>query len=339
MTRLFRHLVAMLALTLMFATDAGAQQPNSVNPTASSVKEQQLLDALKPSMGLSGRITIPDQRAGTLIQPAGQDFRTTHEVTLPRVGTIAILGMLGLLAVFYMMRGKIRVTEGLSGHTIQRFGSMERFAHWMTAVSFILLALSGLNLTFGKRLVLPLIGPEAFTWLTLMGKYIHNYVSFAFALGVLMMFLMWVKDNIPLPRDITWLKQGGGLIGTNHPAAGRFNGGQKLIFWSVVLGGAGLAFTGYNLMFPFQYETNVAGMQWMGVLHGFIAVIMTAIIIAHIYIGSVGMEGAFDAMGKGQVDVNWAKEHHSLWVEKVAMTNPDVITGPGQGHRRPQPAE
>ncbi len=343
MTRLLeRHLgrfVAMLAIVLTMATGASAQQPNSVNPTASSVKEQQLLDALKPSTGLSGRISIPDQRAGTLIQPAGQDFRSSHQSTLPRVGMIAILGMLGLLAVFYMMRGKIRVTEGLSGHTIQRFGSLERFAHWMTAVSFILLALSGLNLTFGKRLVLPIIGPDAFTSLTLLGKYVHNYVSFAFALGVLMMFLLWVKDNIPMPRDITWFKQGGGLVGTNHPAAGRFNGGQKLIFWSVVLGGLGLAITGYNLMFPFQYTTGVADMQWMGVVHGLIAVIMTAIIIAHIYIGSVGMEGAFDAMGTGKVDVNWAREHHSLWVDKVATSNPDAISGPGQGHRRPQPAE
>lgn len=334
-----KRIAAMFALLAVLAGGAHAQgQPTTVNPTASSVKEQQLLEALKPTTGgtaaVGGRISIPDQRAGNLIQPAGQDFRQFHQSTLPSIGAISIIGMLVLLGAFFLLRGRIRITEGWSGQTIVRFGSLDRFVHWLTATSFILLALSGLNLTFGKRIVLPFIGPETFTWLTQLGKFVHNYVSFAFALGVLMMFLLWVKDNIPLPRDIKWFFQGGGLVGTKHPAAGRFNGGQKLIFWSVVLGGSGLAFTGYNLMFPFQYA-DIGGLQLMGVLHGLIGVVMTAIIIAHIYIGSLGMQGAFSAMGSGKVDVNWAREHHSLWVDKVKVKNPGAISGSG----RPQAAE
>jgi len=335
---LHRAILAIGAM-LLVATAANAQQPTTVNPTASSVKEQQLLDALKSSRdatpAVAGRVTITDQRARNLIQPAGQDFRYTHQVTLPRIGMAAILGMLALLLIFFIRRGRIRVSSGLSGQTIERFGGIERFTHWMTAVSFILLALTGLNLTFGKSLVLPFVGPATFANLTQLGKFVHNYVSFAFALGIVLMFLLWIKDNIPLPRDITWAAQGGGLIGDKHPPAGRFNGGQKLIFWSVVLGGGGLAYTGYNLMFPFQF-TDVGGLQWMGVVHGLIGVVMIAIIIAHIYIGSLGMQGAFSAMGSGKVDVNWAREHHSIWVDKVAARNPGAISGLA---KKPQAAE
>ncbi len=316
-----RALAVMLMLCCLGAFDAGAQQPSSVNPTASSVQEKQLLEALKPggSGTISGRVTIPDQRSGNLIQPAGQDWRNFHEGTLHTVGATAIFGMLSALAVFFLIRGRIRITNGFSGQWVERFGGVDRFAHWLTSVSFILLGLSGMNLTFGKTLLLPIIGASAFTSLTYAGKLIHNYVSFAFALGLVLMFVLWVKDNFPHPRDITWFAKGGGLIGHEHPPAGRFNGGQKLIFWSVILGGAGIAWSGYLLMFPFRF-TDLAGMQFAGLLHGVLGLVLVGIIIAHIYIGTLGMEGAFSAMGTGQVDLNWAKEHHSVWVDQVAPT-------------------
>lgn len=335
----FQGLAALLAMLLVVAGGAYAQQPTSVNPTASSVKEQQLLDALKGSRdatpAVAGRISIPDQRARNLIQPAGQDFRYTHQVTLPRVGMAAIIGMLVLLLFFFIRRGRIRVSSGLSGTSVVRFGSFERFNHWMTAVSFILLALTGLNLTFGKSFVLPLVGAEKFASLTQLGKFVHNYVSFAFALGIALMFLLWIKDNLPLPRDVKWLAQGGGLIGNQHPPAGRFNGGQKILFWAVILGGGGLAYTGYHLMFPFQFA-DVGGLQWYGVLHGLIGVVMVAIILGHIYIGSLGMQGAFSAMGSGKVDVNWAREHHSIWADKVITRAPPAGKS---ASAKPQPAE
>jgi formate dehydrogenase subunit gamma len=331
-----KRLLPLVALTVLLAIPATAQQPTSVNPTASSVKEKQLLDALKPNTGdtVAGRASIPDAGARNLIQPAGKEFRAWRQDTVPMIGGYAIVGMLLLLSVFYMFRGRIRIDAGPSGQTIVRFGDASRFAHWLSATSFVALGLTGLNLVFGKSLLLPVIGAEAFTTVTQAGKFVHNYVSFAFALGIILMFVMWVKDNFPSGRDITWFARGGGLVGGEHPPADRFNGGQKLIFWSTVLGGIALSVSGYVMMFK-PVTVAIAGLQLATIVHGMVGLIMVAIIIAHIYIGSVGMEGAFDAMGKGQVDLNWAKEHHSVWVDKVAKNRPSDISG----GRTPAPAE
>ncbi len=207
-----------------------------------------------------------------------------------------------------------------------RFGGFDRFIHWLTAMSFILLGLTGLNLVFGKGLLLPLIGPEAFASLTQLGKLVHNYVSFAFALGIVLMFLFWIKDNFPSTLDLRWFVQGGGLIGRKHPPADRFNAGQKLVFWATVLGGIALSVSGYIMMFR-PIEIAIAGMQLSSIVHGITGLVMIAIIVAHIYIGTLGMEGAFDAMGRGEVDLNWAKEHHGVWVDKVAIKRPQDISG------------
>ncbi len=301
-----------MALALLFMLAAVspsiAQQPTPVNPTASSVKEQQLLQELNR---VEGRISIPDTKEGVLIQPAGRGWRFFHEVVLRWIGAIALIGMLALLAIFYLVRGAVKIAGGRSGRTILRFDVLERAVHWMTAVSFIILALSGLNITFGKPLILPLVGPEAFTSLSIAFKYAHNYLSFPFTLGVIFMLFLWLKDNIPNELDLKWLKQGGGIVGDKHPPARRFNAGQKGVFWIVVFGGSIMAISGYILMFPF-YGTNIAGMQWAQIFHGVVAVLFIAAIFAHIYIGTLGMEGAFEAMGSGEVDVNWAKEHHKL---------------------------
>ena len=321
--------VMALAMTPPLAVAQQSGQPASVNPTASSVKEGQLLDALRPggaqTSTVNGRVSIPDAKSAVLIQPAGRDWRQIRQETLPFVGMVAILGMLGALVLFYFVRGRIAIDGGPAGRTILRFASLDRFAHWLTATTFILLALSGLNLTFGRKLVLPLIGPEAFTALSQAGKFVHNYGSFAFVAGLVLMILLWLKDNIPSGADIAWFAKGGGLIGKEHPPAARFNGGQKVIFWVVVLGGVALSITGYSLMFPFAF-TDIAGLQEANMLHGLIAVVMVAVILAHIYIGSVGMEGAFDAMGKGEVDINWAKQHHALWAEKAGPERKGAAT-------------
>jgi formate dehydrogenase subunit gamma len=320
------------------APAAPSGQPTSVNPTASSVNEKALLEALKPgapgTQAVSGRVSIPDKRGGNLIQPAGRDWRDLHERTVPYIGGIAILGVLALLTMFYLLRGRIKIEHGRSGATITRFNFVERFAHWLTAVSFLALGLTGLNLTFGKSLLLPIIGPEAFASLTQTGKFVHNYGSFAFTAGLVLMFLVWVKDNIPHPRDLLWLLKGGGMLGL-HVDAARFNAGQKIIFWVVILGGGGLAFTGYNMMFPFSFG-DIADMQWFTIVHALIGVVMLAVIIAHIYIGSLGMEGAFEAMGKGEVDLNWAKSHHSIWVERQTAKLGKSSHGHGKA---PAPAE
>jgi formate dehydrogenase subunit gamma len=328
----FRFVVCALALTIMVAMagPVGAQQPSSVNPRASSVQEQQLLQQLQQ---VQGRVTIPDAKSGTLIQPAGRDWRQFHEVTLKWIGAISVLGMLALLVIFYMTRGMVRIEAGRSGRTIVRFNAFERFVHWMTATCFIVLALSGLNITFGKVLLLPLIGPDNFTAVSQWGKYAHNYLSFPFTIGVVMILLTWLGSNIPNKRDLEWLKRGGGMIGNDHPPAGHFNAGQKAIYWLVVIAGTAMAISGYILMFPF-YATDIAGMQWAQIVHGVVACLFVAIMLAHIYIGTIGMEGAFDAMGSGEVDVNWAKQHHALWLENE-MAKGRVSPPTGRGSMAP----
>ena len=196
-----------------------------------------------------------------------------------------------------------------------RFSGFERFVHWMTATSFIVLGLSGLNLSFGRAVLLPLISNEAFTTVSQWGKYAHNYLSVPFALGIVLMFVIWVAHNLPSRVDWNWIRSGGGIVGSAHPPAKKFNAGQKLIFWSVVLGGAALSISGYFLLFPFQ-DAGIAGMQTAQIVHGVVGIIIVGVILAHIYIGTVGMEGAFDAMGSGEVDENWAREHHSIWYEE-----------------------
>jgi formate dehydrogenase subunit gamma len=309
-----------LAIAVVFligvSAPALAQQPTSVNPTANAVKEDQLLNALQNSGGtISGRVTIPDKKEGVLIQPAGRDWRAFHETTLRWIGAISILGMLLLLVGFYLFRGMVRIERGRSGRTIVRFNAFERFVHWMTATCFIVLAISGLNITFGKSLLLPLMSPGAFTGWSQALKYAHNYLSFPFTFGVILMFLMWIGGNIPSKSDVEWVKRGGGILGDDHPPAPRFNAGQKMIYWVVVIGGSAVAISGYILMFPF-YGTTISGMQLAQIVHGIVALLFVAVMLAHIYIGTIGMEGAFEAMGSGEVDVNWAKEHHSVWLEE-----------------------
>ena len=310
----FRIAVGVLALLVLAtaALPAAAQQPTSVDPQASAVKENQLLQELNR---ISGRCTLPDQKACTIEQPAGRDWRHFHEVTLRWIGGIVILGILAVLIIFYLWRGMVRIESGRSGRTIVRFGAFERFAHWMTATCFIILAISGLNITFGRPLLLPLMSPEAFTAWSEWAKYAHNYLSFPFTIGVILIFFMWIAGNIPNRVDVEWFRRGGGIVGHDHPPAYRFNGGQKMVYWIVVLGGSAVAVSGYVLMFPF-YGTGIQNMQAAEIVHGVVAMLFVAAMLGHIYIGTIGMEGAFEAMGTGTVDLNWAKEHHSLWLEE-----------------------
>jgi formate dehydrogenase subunit gamma len=333
-----RIIVAAITVLLLaaIATPVSAQQRNpdaAVNPTASAVQEQQLLQQLSK---IDGRCTLPDQKACVIEQPAGRDWRHFHEVTLRWIGAISIIGMLALLVGFYLYRGMVRIENGRSGRTLVRFTAFERFVHWMSASCFVVLALTGLNITFGKALLLPLIGPETFATWSQWAKYAHNYVSFPFTIGVFTIFLMWIAWNIPTKLDLEWLKEGGGIVGDKHPPAERFNAGQKAIYWIVVLGGGAVAATGYILMFPF-YLTDVTGMQWAQVVHGVVSVLFVAAMLGHIYIGTIGMEGAFEAMGTGEVDVNWAKQHHSLWLEEELQKGHVQAPPPGRG--RMQPAE
>jgi formate dehydrogenase subunit gamma len=314
-------------------TQNAVRGPSSgANPTGSAVTEDQLFRQLDK---LSGRVTIPDGKAAILEQPQGRDYRQFREGVLPWVGGIFVLGMILALGVFYFTKGRIRLEHSEeSGRKILRFNAFERFTHWMTAMSFIVLAISGLNYIFGKRLLMPMIGADAFAAWSQYAKYAHNFVSWAFMLGLVFMLVVWVRDNIPDRTDISWLKEGGGFFGGTHPPARRFNAGQKLIFWSVILGGVALSVSGVIMLFPFS-AADINGMQWAQYIHATVGVILIAIMIAHIYIGSLGMEGAYDAMGSGEVDLAWARVHHRLWVEQEQAR---TASGPQTG-ARPAPAE
>ena len=304
-----------MALLFVLAHPAAAQL--SFKPTAESVHEDQLLNALKEGDKITGRISIPDAMAASLIQPAGRDWRYFQRSMLPIIGGVAIIGMFALLLIFLMVRGRIRIYHGFAGTTILRFASFERFTHWLTASCFIVLALSGLNISFGRILILPLFGAEVFATLSAYAKLAHNYLSFPFMFGLVTMFLIWIKDNIPGKLDLEWFRQGGGILFEGqHPPSRRFNAGQKGIFWIVILGGALMSVSGWFLLFPYL-PGNVTTLQLCSVIHAVIAMLLIAVMMAHIYIGSIGMEGAFDAMGSGEVDLNWAKEHHSLWVKET----------------------
>ena len=300
--------------------------------------------------GLQGSVSIPDKQAGVMIQSEGDNWRAWRNGPVTVGGAWAVLGMIGLLALFFVLRGRIKIEAGPSSRTLERFNGIERFAHWLTAVSFILLAVTGLNMLYGRHVLLPILGPNVFATLTLGGKYVHDFVSFAFMVGIVLMIVLWVRHNLPTRADLTWLAKGGGLLVAGvHPPSHKFNAGQKIVFWIVVLGGLSLTISGLALLFPFKFPLfsatfavlNVFGfglptdlapiheMQLSQVWHTVLGLLMIAIIVAHIYIGSLGMEGAFDAMGTGLVDENWAREHHNLWVAELKN---EMAAGHGAAH-------
>ena len=286
------------------------------NPDASVTSERTLLEQ---APRIQGRIDIPDVKASVLMQPAGRTWDYFHEVLLHWGGAIVIVGTIALLALAYLIVGRVRIAAGRSGQKVLRFKAFERFSHWLTAASFVILGLTGLNITFGKILLLPLVGPEAFSDISQIAKYLHNFTSFAFVAGLILITVIFFKDNLLAWVDIEWIKQGGGFIGSRHAPAGRFNLGEKMVYWLSVGAGIAVSASGFLLLFPF-YGTNIADMQIAQVAHAVIAILFIALILAHIYIGTLGMEGAFEAMGTGEVDLNWAREHHDRWLaEKLGQ--------------------
>jgi formate dehydrogenase subunit gamma len=299
------------------------------NPTASVTSESTLLKQMRRA---EGRIDIPDTKAGVLIQPAGRTWDYFHEVLLRWSGAIVILGIIAVLGAAYLIMGRIPIPEGRSGRTVLRFGAIERFAHWLTAASFVVLGLTGLNITFGKVLLLPVIGPDAFSNVSQWAKYIHNFTSAAFVVGLVLIIVIFFRDNLPEKVDIDWIKQGGGFIKSKHAPAGRFNFGEKLVYWLSLLAGVAVSVSGVLLLFPF-FGTDILDLQLAQVVHAIVAILFIALILGHIYIGTLGMEGAFEAMGTGEVDLNWAKEHHDLWLARQLKKER------GQGQPSATPAE
>lgn len=281
-----------------------------------------------------------------VMQDGGMWWLEIRRGPLPKYGGYLMLGMIAVILAFFLFRGKIRIEGEKTGETVLRFRLLERIAHWAIAIPFILLAITGLVMLFGRVAFIPLFGHEAFSVVAKGGKFIHNYIAWIFMAGLILSFFLWAWKNLPDRHDIPWLLKGGGLFTKgSHPSAGKFNAGEKIIFWTVIILGVIISATGVSMLFPFElqmfapiYEAmNALGvsqflglgelntaltpqeeMQLTQLWHAIIAFIFMSVIIAHIYLGSVGMEGALDSMVKGTVDVQWAKEHHDLWYDEVS---------------------
>lgn len=282
--------------------------------------------------------------AGLLIQDGGMRWLNFREGPMLTYGLYFLGAMVVIIGAFYAFRGKIMIEGPKTGRNIVRFVAFERFCHWVMGVSFIILGLTGLVLLAGRKFIIPWLGHDAYATIAQAGKWAHNNMSWAFMFSVVAVFVIWVKHNIPDRGDIQWMAKAGGLFSKGvHPPAKKFNAGQKVIFWSVIILGVSISASGLSLLFPFELPMfaktfqilNVTGlpslvmgaplpevlspyaeMQLAQLWHGIVAFIFIGIIIAHIYLGSVGMEGAIETMGTGEVDEQWAKEHHSIWYEE-----------------------
>lgn len=296
-----------------------------------------------------------------IIQDGGMIWMELREGYIGKYGGWILLGMIVLFVLVYLLFGRVPIAGERTGRTLLRFGHFERWMHWMTAGSFILLGLTGLVSMYGRQLLIPIMGHEAHATLALWSKLIHNNVSWAFMIGVTLIFFKWVRYNIPNWNDVKWMMVLGGLFNHDiHPPAGKFNAGQKIIFWSVIFLSICVAATGLSLLMPFRAPVfeglftwiNSLGamalvglpdlpthlspqqeMQYTQLVHALFAFAFMAMIIGHIYIGTAGMEGAFDAMGSGYVEEQWAKEHHSIWYEE------EKAKQAAQGKAAPTPAE
>lgn len=275
-------------------------------------------DILRTREDVVGTSSVPYVNADLLQQPGGRAWRRVHNDQVRYGGGWLIFGVAFALAVFLFVRGRIKIAEGWSGRTVERFSAIERANHWMTASAFIVMGLTGLIIIYGKPLLLPLVGEAALGEIAWWSVWLHMASAVPFTLGIILMAWLWLRQNLPTWLDWEWLKRGGGFLGDdgNNPPARRFNAGQKVVFWGVVLSGLALLATGIVLMFPF-YWFDYDGMQAAQTIHAVIALAMVGLILGHIYIGTIGMEGAFDAMWSGDVDRNWAKEHHSIWYREI----------------------
>ncbi len=293
--------------------------------------------------------TDPSPAGNVVIQDGGMRWLEFRAGPLQFYGKYLLLVALVLLVILYVVVGKIRIEGEKTGEKVDRFTIMERLGHWMMAIPFILLAITGMFMLFGRGLFIPLFGKELYSTLVTGGKLVHNYIAWIFIAGLVLSFFRWALQNIPTKTDFIWIMKAGGMFSKgSHPSAGKFNAGEKMVFWAVVWFGGFISFTGLMLLFPYEIQvfSSVAGflndlglaqmlgfgelnavmtpqeeMQTANILHSVFSFLLMAIIFFHIYLGTVGMEGALEAMTKGKVDTQWAKEHHDLWYEDMVKEN------------------
>jgi formate dehydrogenase subunit gamma len=268
--------------------------------------------------GDRGYTAVEGQEAGVLVQSGGQNWRQLRNGPIANYGGWGLFLMVLALALFFGLKGPVPLEHGRSGKTVPRWSAANRVLHWYTAILFIVLAITGLSMLFGRAVLIPLMGPQGFAAWAEISIGLHNYAGPAFSIGVVLMLIFWARYNMPAKGDWNWLAQGGGLLAKGkHPPAGRINAGEKIFTYGAMLTlGVAVVVTGFILDFPNYGQTRDL-MQTSSVIHGIAALIWIALTLGHIYLGSLGVEGALEGMSTGEVDENWAKQHHSLWYDEV----------------------
>lgn len=283
--------------------------------------------------GVTGYSSLPKSQApeaGNLIQPfvqypgsrltnAGEAWRQVRNNWLIPYGGALLLIVMGAIALFYFGKGSIKLHGAKTGRQIERFTSFERSAHWANAIAFCILAISGIVMAFGKFFALPVVGGTLFGWFAYLLKNLHNFAGPVFAVSLVIVFFTFLRDNLPSREDITWLLKGGGLLSGKEVPSHRFNAGEKLVFWGgvfllgMVVVGSGLVLD--KLLPGLIYERST--MQIAQMVHAVATMLMMALFLGHIYLGTIGMEGAYEGMKTGYVDETWAKEHHEYWYDDI----------------------
>jgi formate dehydrogenase subunit gamma len=316
-------------VALMAGLPALAQSPAVDKVDADYAKQQQAQQKSQPGnnqpvwkevrSGEPQFTNAQGRETDILMDPRGQTWRALRVPIATAGGALIALVLLGLMG-YYAWRGPIEVHGKPTGRQLERFTPVKRMAHWTMGLSFVALGITGLILTFGKSLLLPLIGYTLFSWLATLAKNLHNFVGPIFSVALLVFIALFVKDNIPRGYDAQWLGKFGGMLdrsGQTHVPSGKFNAGEKGLFWLLVVGLCiVLVVTGYILNFPNFNQTRQT-MQTANVIHLVAALLACAMAFFHIYLGTIGMRGAYEAMRYGYVDETWAKEHHEYWYNDI----------------------
>ncbi len=286
--------------------------------------------AVRDSGNTAGYTSLHGAEKGVLIQPfvqypgsqftnAGEAWRQVRNRWIVPYGGSLLLIVAGAIGLFYWRKGALGGHVPDTGRLVERFTPFERSAHWANAIAFVVLAVSGIVMAFGKFFLLPVIGSTLFGWLTYALKTAHNFAGPLFAVSLVVVIVTFVRDNIPTGADIKWVLKGGGLLSEHEIPSHRFNGAEKLLFWFGVFA-IGLVVVGSGLVLDKLIPGLAYGrgdMQIAHMIHAVAAVVMMAMFLGHIYIGSIGMKGALDGMRTGYVDEGWAKEHHELWYDDI----------------------
>jgi len=331
----FKNFLTAICCTLLVTGAAMAEVPNkSAKPAYAEEQTIMQTEQHDPEPGFgsaaSGKVHMDrhylgaygDTEGTVLLQRGGNTWRILRNGPIAMAtGALLLLTPLVIFG-FYFAVGPARPAEPPSGRRIERFSRWQRLVHWWTAYSFIALALTGLIIMFGKKAILPWLGHDAFAWVAIVSKYVHNFVGPLFIFCSVVMVFTFVKNNFFRRWDWPWLKQMGGLVNHKHPDAAYFNAGEKIWFWGgVVLLGLLMSLTGLVLDFTNFGQTRYI-LQIANYLHIGGAALYIFGAMGHIYLGTLGTPGAYEAMRHGTVDASWAKSHHRLWYEEVAGQAP-----------------